>query len=500
VAFTTTGAGSADVRSARTVAGNWVVDSTPIDVRPGANAGDGPLKRPDVAANDEGSSYVVWGETGADGRSHVFGRRVTRNGVASTVREISLPSLDGRPGLSADSAEMGAEFDSSYGWVAFRQRFNDGGVTRSRTIARRLVASDFDPPVPIDGIGFPADEGSDTPRVSIDGRGRGLATSVRDSSFATVGALILDDAVQPPARLDALPNSATGYAVPAAAEGGDEALAWQRTPGPGLAGEIRGRIYDAEKFGPEARLSRPELGPSVASRGLVAASDRPGNTIFAFIQGAVGARKLVVAVNDRPPSAPRVRSFGGSGGRDWLKDARPTLSWSAASDQWGPLTYELYAGTVPIDTTTTTTFRPAAKLPDGVYPLRVAAVDRRVQRNFGPVRRIQVDTIKPTATLKATKAVSGRRMRLKLKISDAGPPPAPGAAQAAGSGVVRVKVDFGDRSRRTDERGTKTLDRLKVSHTFRRGGSFKVTVRLYDRAGNAAKVKKTVRVARAPSG
>ena len=115
-----------------------------------------------------------------------------------------------------------------------------------------------------------------------------------------------------PARPRATPS-------PSAAEGGDEALAWQRTPGPGLAGEIRGRVYDAEKFGPEARLSRPELGPSVASRGLVAASDRPGNTIFAFVQGAVGARKLVVAVNDRPPSAPRVRSFGGSGGQDWLR-------------------------------------------------------------------------------------------------------------------------------------------------------------------------------------
>ena len=148
--------------------------SRPLDVNPAANAGDGPLKRPDVAANDEGTSFVVWGETGSDGRSHVFGRRVTRSGVASTVREISVPSLDGRPGVGADSAEMSQEFDSSYGWVVFRERFADGSTTRSRTIARRLVASDFDPPVTIDGLGFPAAEGSTTPRVSIDGRGRGL--------------------------------------------------------------------------------------------------------------------------------------------------------------------------------------------------------------------------------------------------------------------------------------------------------------------------------------
>ena len=495
-AFTTTGGGvSADVRSARMVGGAWVVDSRPLDVNPAANAGDGPLKRPDVAANDEGTSFVVWGETGSDGRSHVFGRRVTRSGVASTVREISVPSLDGRPGVGADSAEMSQEFDSSYGWVVFRERFADGSTTRSRTIARRLVASDFDPPVTIDGLGFPAGDGSATPRISIDGRGRGLATSVRDASFATVGALIRDDVVQPPARLDSLANAATSYAVPSAAEGGDAALAWQRTPAPGLPAEIRARTYDNAAFGPEALLSRPQLGSADAGRGLVAASDRPGNTIVAFVQGAAGARKLVVAVDDRPPSTPRLRRFGGSSD-EWLRDTRPTLSWSSAPDQWGALTYQVFAGPVLIDTTTATSFRPPGNLPDGDYPLRVAAVDQRQQRTLGPVRDAKVDTTKPTGTVKATRAVISRRMRLKLKIADLGPAPAPGAARVAGSGVVRVKVDFGDRSRRTAKRSTETLERLKVSHVYRRTGSFRVTVRLYDRAGNATKVKTVVKVTR----
>jgi hypothetical protein len=495
VAFTVTGGASADVRSARMIGSAWVVDSRPLDVNPAANAGDGALKRPDVAANDEGTSFMVWGETGSGGRSHVFGRRVTRNGVASTVREISLPSLDGRPGLGADSAEMTQEFDSSYGWVVFRQRFADGAATRSRTITRRLVASDFDPPVPIDNLGFPAAEGSATPRVSIDGRGRGLVTSVRDASFATVGALIRDDAVQARTRLDSLPNAGTSYAVPSAAEGGYAALAWQRTSGPGLPAEIRARTYDAEAFGPEALVSLPQLGSADASRGLVAASDRPGNSIVAFVQGAPGARRLVVAVDDRPPNTPRLRRVGGSSG-DWLRDARPTLSWSLAPDQWGGLSYQLYAGPVLIDTTTQTSFRPPGNLPDGLYPLRVAAVDQRGQRTLGPVREVKVDTTKPTGTAKATRAVSGRRMRLKLKISDLAPASSPAAAPVPGSGVVRVKVDFGDRSRRTDRRSDEPLERLKVSHVFRRTGSFRVTVRLYDRAGNMAKVKTVVRVSR----
>ena len=51
------------------------------------------------------------------------------------------------------------EFDSSYGWVAFRQTFDDGGP-RSRVLARRLVASDFGAPVAVDGLGFPASQGA----------------------------------------------------------------------------------------------------------------------------------------------------------------------------------------------------------------------------------------------------------------------------------------------------------------------------------------------------
>jgi len=361
------------------------------------------------------------------------------------------------------------------------------------------VASDFDPPVTIDGLGFTAAEGSTTPRVSIDGRGRGLVTSVRDASFSTVGALIQTDVVQARARLDSLPNAATSYAVPSAAEGGDAALAWQRTPGPGLPREIRARTYDNGALGPEALVSRPSLGGADAARGLVAASDRPGNSIVAFVQGAAGARKLVVAVDDRPPNTPRLRRVGGSSG-DWSRDARPTLSWSVAPDQWGGLSYQLYAGPVPIDTTTATRFRPPGKLPDGDYPLRVAAVDQRGQRTLGPVREVKVDTTKPTGTVKATpRVVRGRRMRIKLKISDLGPAPSPGAARISGSGVVRVKVDFGDRSRRTDKRSDETLEGLKVSHVFRRTGSFRVTVRLYDRAGNATKVRTVVRVSRQSS-
>ena len=125
-----------DVRAARLSESAWQPVPEPLDVDPARAAGAGAL-RPKVAVAADGSALVVWGEVFADGVPHVFARR---------IYGTTLSALPQDAGAAADSPEVDIEFDRSYAWVAFRQ--DVAGVSRS--FARRLRASTFEAPFPLD--------------------------------------------------------------------------------------------------------------------------------------------------------------------------------------------------------------------------------------------------------------------------------------------------------------------------------------------------------------
>jgi hypothetical protein len=512
IVYTEEGGGqSADVRVARFYQGRWIVEPTPLDLVPGANAGQGSVRRPQVSANAEGSALAVWGEDGADGRTHVYARRITRKGVATTIREVSVPSLDGRPGGNADSAQVAMEYDSSYGWVAFRQAFADTGGTRYRVLARRLAGSDFGAPVAIDGLGFPALESGTAPRIDIDGRGRGLATSTRDASHQVVSTLLrtppLDDVqqggrsseeiFQPPLRLDSIANAEQPFVTPAAAENGRAFVAWAQSPGPGLASSIAARGYISNVWEPAVALSRPELGGTAADQGLAVASDRAGDAIVAFVQGAPGARKLVVAAYDRPPG--RARPIAST---RWTRSKRPKLKWETAFEVWGAPTYQVVLNGVVVATTPRASLRPATDVPDGVYPWKVVSVDRRGQPAEGSNRLLRVDSTPPTGLVSSVRTGSpGRMLRVGVTPRDllglppGGVPPV-GSPPALGSGVVKVSIAYGDGTRPFVRQSRRVLAKVRSEHVYRRAGSYTITVRLYDQAGNVGVLKRMVSIRR----
>jgi len=493
IVFTTTSpVTGSDVRVARFDKGQWIVEPVQLDFDPSRNAGEGSVKRPDVSVSAEGSALAVWGEDGTDARVHVLARRITRRGVASTVREVSVASLDNRPGGSADSAEVAMENDSSYGWVVLRQTFDDGGP-RSRVIARRLVGSDFDPPVAIDGLGFPAGEGAQRPQIDLDGRGRGIATSTREVTGQTIASLLRADVFQAPQRIDSLGNAGPPYSVPAAAEqGGRAAVAWQQSPGAGLPNAIRARAFISDVFEPETELSRPELGSTTADRGLSVAADRLGDTVVAFIQGGDSDRKVVAAVYDRLPGNARPFSTPG-----WLRTARPQFQWTPSFDLWGSPTYRVFLDGQVLTETPGSTFIPVADIGEGVHPWHVVAIDRRGQEASGSDRLLRIDTTAPTAVASASKgAQTGKPVRFSVVTSDLGRA-APGVTPPQGSGVVKVRIDYGDRSRRQTKVSRRALKRFRVSHVYPKPGRFTVTMRFVDQAGNVGKVQTRVKVKRA---
>jgi hypothetical protein len=449
--------------------GSWSLPDTPLDVDPARTAAGSA-----VAASGDGTALFAWTETGADGVSHVFARRVIRQRLGTVPREVSVAALDGRPGGSADSPGVGIEYDPSYAWVVFRQDFDDGGVVTSRALTRRLKASDFDPPVPIDGLSFPAGSGADQPRIAFTGRGRGTFTAGMRGPFGVVATLLKNDVFEPPVRLDAGTVGAPPFAVPTAVDDSSGTVSWQRGVG------IVGSHFTPKLNEPEVELSVPEFGPADASAGLEASADRAGNAAITFAQGDVGARRVVVAVYDLPPRAPAAHND-----EKWRSEGRPKLHWAAVTDSWSavPVQFRVEVDHVAVASLTGTTYRPGTPIPDGDHRWRIVTTDGRGQETVGIDRVLRIDTRRPVVSVRLVgRPRHGRAASFTASVAD-----------GAGSGVTEVEWDFGDGSKATTRVAGGKLAR--ASHGYLARGKRTVRAVAVDQAGNRrlAKARVTVR-------
>ena len=254
-------------------------------------------------------------------------------------------------------------------------------------------------------------------------------------------------------------------------------IAWQSADS-----TIHARAYDniADSRRPQdpaadTPLSTLGVGSSDAASGLEAASNRVGDTAIAFVQGAPGARYIVVASFDRRPGAFRLSSSSVT----WRNAARVPLRWGTSLELWGAVTYRVEVnGRVVGETTATSLALPA--LPDGVHRWRVTATDRRGQVIGTGRRTLRTDATAPRARF----AVSGTRrrgrpVRVRVRASDAHP------AGRRASGVRGVRISFGD--------GAQSGERQAV-HRYRRAGRYEVRVSVRDRANNVTTVRRQIRV------
>jgi hypothetical protein len=423
----------------------------PLDINPAAAAGMG-TGRSKIAVAADGVATVVWGESG-----HVYARRLFELRPSTAPQDV---------GENADAPDISSEDDSSFAWVVFRQ----GGA-----VARRLVGSQFDPPVTIEG-----NEGVDAPRVAINGRGVGYAGIGGASTLNAYGAVLKDDLFNPGVALGG--GFAAPAPVPAVAESGDGLVAFQQGDASG-GRSILARPYDyvpASRVvtppGPPAALSNPVLGLTDASRGLDAAADRAGDIAIAFVQGEGDGRQIVAASLDRAPGA-----FRASTSTKWRKFARPPLKWGTAFELWGPLTYQVLIDNKPVAQTTSTGVTVPVVVRDGMHRWRVVATDIRGQSTSTPSRNLRVDATPPKVTYK----ISGTRKRGKLVKVAVQASDASGTAAKA-SGLDNVNISFGD--------GSRPITGLRGIHRY--GHSGKVTVRIsaVDKAGNVASKTRQVTI------
>jgi len=446
-----------DVRLARIDrrTATWAAVETPADANVAAVAGEG-RGRPTVAVSADGLGVVTWGEQGADGRLHVWARKVVRTRVSAFPQDLTLDALDGQPAGSADSPTVDAEDDSSFAWVTFRQ--DVGG--RSRVIARRQRGTAFDPPVAVD-----AGAGGDAGRVEIAGRGAGFIGGA-DGAGVPFAAPIVRDQVQPPQALG-LPGLGPAAVAPAVGENEDALLVWAQGGGAAV------RVLDGQRVVGDTVVSRPEAG-AVEAASLEAASDRAGSQVVAWVQQGADGRRLVTAVHDRPPLRPALVTSS-----RWTRRAAGPLRWRPAFDLFGGARHRVEVDGAPVGESAGDRLALGAPLADGVHRWRVVAVDRRGQETPSSFRTLRVDTRAPV--LRATvRRRRGRVLEVRVRTSD------PGGRRA--SGLARVRVDFGDRSPVVQLEGSGRVRRVPA-----RRGRLTVRVSATDRAGNAAVVRRAAR-------
>jgi hypothetical protein len=478
LAFTAPGAGGHDVRVAFSRdAGPWTLVGAALDANPGADAGVD-AGRARVAASADGVGVMAWGEAG-----RVYARRV--QGVRPSVVFADASgglALEGVGATAADTPVVSTQDDDSFTAVAFRASFPAG----TRVVYRRLRGSRFEDPVAVDLLPFASGQGSSGPHVSSVGTGHGIAIGSGDATFLTYAMLLRAD-VEPGAvvQIDTIASTAPTYAAAAAATIRKMLVAWQLTPASG-APDVRARYFSEGVFEPELVLSRPELGPTLAARGLLVAGDDTGNLAVAYVQDVPGGGPAIaVATVDQPPAR-----FGVVPLRDFQRSDRPLLSWTTSREAWGRY-FRVTIDGVEVGVTGRRSFRPRTPLAQGAHTWQVTALDRRGQQFAARVASLRVDSLAPTVSIR----VGGKRraralLRLTVRASDAAPV-APGQAPIRTAGIETIVVDWGDRA---------PLEQIRrgARHAYARPGRYALRVTATDRAGNRVVVRERLKIAKPP--
>ena len=443
-----------DVRAAWMGRGatSFTVLAGTADLDAARNAGSSADTRPRVGTAADGIGIVAFGETdGTTTRSAA--RRLVRSRLSDYVTEL------GDSGQPADRVDVAFEDDSSYGWLAFRQRSSDGA---SRPVLRRLRGTQAGSPVQLAGGAELAPWAF--PRVAVAWREAGLA--VAQAADGTVwGTIIRDDQPTPAVPLGSSPGI-NAMAVPTVASNEYGIAAWATADGPGAFA----RNFEDDKasatpppFLPGGSIAGTQ-GPVVPGAGMEASSNRVGDAVIAFVQGSPGARAVSVASYDLAPAPVELDTSS-----RWLP-ARPKLTWEEGGEVWPGLTYRILVDGKEIGTSNKPSFTPAKPIATGLHRWQVAVVDRRGQSAASAPEALRIDGTPPKLTVK----VSGTgTLRIDARATKARPP--------KGSGLASIRIDFGDRS----APATTKASRLRASHRF---GSRTVTMKVTatDKAGNAA--------------
>ena len=466
LAFTVGGGGGSDVRSAYYAGGRWSVESAPLDARPGDGAGAG-QGRPRIATAGDGIGIVAWGE-----RGHIYTRRVWVASPSVVFQQADVGNLGSWSEVSADQPDIAVGGNSSWVGVAFDETFSNGSQQASRVLYNRLQGGNYNGISAADGVPAAGGDGAADPRIAMAEYGNGLVTSaLQPSNQVIASVLAANGSFVQPFRGDSLPNSSPPHAVPGVVGLNSLVLAWQHDSGVLGGSEIRARYFTvANGLWPERVLSTPSWGPTNAANGIAAGGDLNGDVAVAWVQGTLGAQRIVVGQMYEPPGKP-------TGLSKYARGAHPVLSWQAPPGAWGPMRYVVRFGGVFVGTTTATSLTVPRRFSSGPRTFTVTATNPAGFQSPTAKGRVLIDTVKPRVSFKLTGALTpGGPVAINLQYTDHPP------GVRISSGVGSIVVQWGDGS----------VSHLAVGqnrrvHVYHRRGSFRVRVIVADRARNTTR-------------
>ena len=453
-----------DVRVARLDrrTNTWETLAQPADVDPAREAGTA-AGRSRVAISADGIGVVTWGEAG-----HVYARKMFGAKLSNAPQDLTPTEFAGRVPVLSDLPDIDAEDDSSYAWVVFRQRFADGGT---RILARRQRGTTFDPPVAIDE---PAGEPVGAPRIDLNGRGVGIGTTSGAQSGQPMAAILQRDTFGTGSRLFA-PSVPPATIVPAISEN-NSGMIGAVLGGAGQAPYVRVRAIEDYKPGPEAVLSRPELGAVAPELGFDVATDRASGVVAAWVQGAPDQRRIVAGYLDRPPGF-----FSGYTSQRCCQSALPQLTWQPAFNLWGAVRYVVTIDGKIVGETADTGLRTTTRITGPTHTWQVLAVDIRGQVKRSRTRRLRIDDVDPRLSVRYAR--ERRVVRLSVRARD------PDPRGHRSTGVRSIVVSWGDRTK-----GARGRSALRARHRYGGTGTFPLEITATDRAGNRSVVRRSVRI------
>jgi hypothetical protein len=225
---------------------------------------------------------------------------------------------------------------------------------------------------------------------------------------------------------------------------------------------------------PDARSVSTARGGRVL--GLRLAGSGLGDALAGWQQGTDAFAQIGAAAIDAPP-----QEFAVQTPADFVRGPRRLeLRWDAARNAIGGVRY---AVTLDDEEVAANLDRrrhtlDLARLDDGVVGVQVIARDAQGQETSSAATTLKLDRRAPRVTVRPR---SGRRVRVEVRDGPRG--------RVAGVDYEGLAIRWGDGRSAPGREGA-----FAVTHTYRRPGRYRVTVRAADLAGNATTASRTVRV------
>jgi hypothetical protein len=451
----------AELRLARYTGSLWTLAGGVLDRSPSI-----PVRAPTaqnaprVGIDIQGNGIVAFQEPGDDFVDRIWARRVFGSQLGIPL-QVSPSSWDGAPlrgGADAFSLDV-AGFGQ--GAVAFRQQPGEGGRLGAARIMVNEIPDSFS-----DGAGafgtarvadgeVRADPGPPTVAVAPLGPFRSI--------FAAGGAVLSGsgdaDRLDPIERID--DGAAAGAPDPLVdlSESSAAVAAWRAQGG----AEVRELRADGV---PETVLGAAPAGGAVG--GLELAGSGLGDAIVGFQQGAGQVAAVIV---DAPPEGFFIQVPD-----RWVRAKALRVGWDPSPSAISGVTYTVTVDDEPVKERLrggAARLGPSA-LEDGRHTIQVVAVDAAGQETVSQAGQVRVDRHKPQVRLRL------RGRTLSVAVGD--------GRRARSSGLRRAStaVSFGD--------GAAARRRPGTRHVYTRAGTYRITIRARDRAGNRTLLQRRVTV------